>query len=278
MIIDAEVHLISPAITKASSNFLDDREVFFKEKIYNHPDGQYALGLATVEKLIESMELCNIDKSLIMGLPFLNDNLNYEANKYIYSACRRYSDRFLGLGVLDPFNDVERHIQRFKNEFGFIGVKVIPSWQNFSLDSDDFYSVIEKIIKNNLILLPHINYLIQGSAQDGPQSLFNLIKKFPELKVLAPHLGGLICFHYLHKPVKKFFKNTRFITSVSETMKLIEYASEILDDDKLIFGTDYPFQPNHDQLNIVNKFEALNIKKTLKERIYSRNLIDFLNV
>jgi len=277
MRIDAEVHLICPSIIK-SNHKLDEKEVFFKKNIYKHPDGQHALGLATVEKLIESMESSGIDKSLIMGLPFLNDALNSEINKYIDTACKRYPDKFLGLGVLDPFNDIKAQIRKFKHEYGFIGVKVIPSWQRFRLDDEDLYPAIEEIIKNNLILLPHIGYIISGSIEDGPHTLFNLAKRFPELKVLAPHLGGLMCFHYLHEPIKKVFKNIRFITSTPSTMKLVEFASEILDENQLIFGTDYPFQPNHDQLSVVNRFEGLRIKPELKEKIYAQNLIDFLNV
>lgn len=276
MKIDAEVHLISPSVAKSSYK-VGSSEVF-NEKICEHPDGQYALGLATVEKLIESMELSGIDKSLIMGLPFLNKALNDDVNTYIYEACRRAPDRFLGLGVLNPLDDVKEQIRRFKNEYGFKGVKVIPSWQRFGLDSKNFYPAIEEIIRNNLILLPHINYIISGSVEDGPHCLFNLAKKFPQLKILAPHLGGLLCFHYLYAPARKFFKNIRFITSTPETMKLVEYASEILDDNQLVFGTDYPFQPNHDQLAVVNKFEGLKLKAGLKEKIYSQNLRDFLNV
>lgn len=277
MKIDAETHIISPALARPG-RMKGRRKSFFREKIYLHPEGKSALKQATVEKILESMAASGIDRSVIMGLPFEDGRSNDEVNRYVRMACRKHPSRFFGAGILDPFGNFRDEIRAFRNDCGFIGVKVIPAWQGFALDDKRFYRVAEEIVRNGMILLPHIDYMISEDDKGGPGRLFNLIRKFPELKVMAPHLGGLLCFHYLHEPAKRFFENVRFITSVSETMRLVRYASEVLDEDKLVFGTDYPFQPCHDQKTIVERFEKLGIAPALMKKIYSQNLLDFLNV
>jgi len=277
MIIDAEAHIIPSAWT--GSDFVPDaREKFIGEKIYAHPEGRLALARANAEKLLESMSDCGIDKALIMGLPWTAPEFNQENNRYIYENCKNYPDKFLGLGIIDPGADrpVAAELKKFKNEYGFKGVKVIPSWQNFTLDSDVFCVWVEEIIRHDLVLFPHISYIVSDYDADAPQRLFNLARRFPELKIIAPHLGGLLCFHYLFEPVKKSLRNVRFVTSVSETMKLVEYAAEILPDEMLVFGTDYPFQPSHDQATVLHKFTELEMANELRQKIYSANLMAFL--
>ncbi|MBF0103945.1 MAG: amidohydrolase family protein [Deltaproteobacteria bacterium] len=277
MIIDAEVHLISPEITK-EMGMRPGREPFLRRAILTHPDGKKALKLATTGALIRSMDQNRIGSSLIMGLPFCDDALNQQNNRYIYESCRRYPDRLYGLGIVNLVNKKKSRdaVQRFKNDYGFLGVKVIPAWQGVSLSSKVFFSFAECLVKNKMLLLPHVSYVLGAPQGDGPADLFALIKRHPELKVLAPHLGGLLCFHYTYGPVKKYFNNVRFITSVPESMRLVGLASQVLEPHHLVFGTDFPFQPDHSQGAVIKKFEALKLDKGLNKKIYAGNFKSFI--
>ncbi|MBF0384745.1 MAG: amidohydrolase family protein [Candidatus Omnitrophica bacterium] len=279
MIIDAEVHIIPPEISNMKKSAFV-REKAFKQAIYEHPEGEMALKLSTIEELLKSMELCKIDKCLLMGLPWRDHHLTLMNNSYVKNVIDANKGKFYGLGLVTFSKklDIKSQLKELKEIYGFLGVKVIPSWQRFKLDGDEFAPVVEELIKQKMILFPHIDYVTASSSEQGPHNLFNLIKKYPELKILAPHLGGLLCLHFEFGPIKKYFSNTRFVTSVGETMQMVENASKVLDENMLIFGTDYPFQPNHDQKTILERFEKLNIDPKLKEKILSNNFREFINV
>ena len=278
MIIDAEVHLIQPnRFNKASIKKYEERAMRYY--IYDHPDGEMALKLAQCERLLESMNCSGIDKSVIMGLPWQTSFLCRENNKYISECCKKYPKKFYGFGLIN-LSDKKfslNELKRIKSDYGFYGVKVIASWQNSSLAFSDFYDFINEIIKLDLILLPHIDFMFTGSTTESPHHLYTLAKTFPELKILAPHLGGLLCLHQLHPPIKKILKNVRFITSVSTTIKFVEFAAQCVEPNQLVFGTDYPFQPNHDQNTILRQFNKLKISNELKKRIFSENINEFFS-
>lgn len=280
MIIDAEVHLIQPNRHKKSSLKKFD-EYVMEYYFHNHPEGDYALKLAQCDELLKSMVDSKIDKSIIMGLPWRSSFLCAENNKYIYDCCKRYPDKFYGFGLIN-YQDLKfsyKEIKKMKYDYGFYGVKVIPSWQDFKLSYLDFSDLLNEMEKLDLILLPHIDFMYQSPIEyQGPHLLYSLAEFHPNLKILAPHLGGLLCLHQLHKPIKKILKNVRFITSVSTTMKFVEFASQCCEEHQLVFGTDYPFQPNHDQKTLLNQFNKLKIPKSLKTKILSENILNFLNI
>lgn len=279
MLIDAEAHLIQPQ-RRTLASLAGYDEPAMRGKVFNHPEGELALARADAAALRDSLAACGIDRAVIMGLPWQSSALCRENNEYIAAACSAAGNTFSGFGVLNPADGAaaDEELDRCADEYGFHGVKVIAAWQGWSLDDACAERLAAACVERNLVLLPHIAYLHEGSTQESPAHLLRLARRHPRLKILAPHLGGLLCMHELHAPLREQLRNVRYITSVPTTMGMVAAAAQCCAEDKLAFGTDYPFQPSHDQRTVLDAFNALALPAALRARIAAANLLEFIGM
>ena len=96
-----------------------------------------------------------------------------------------------------------------------------------------------------------------------------LIPKWQNVNTLIPHLGGLVCLYGLFSPIRKLIKNAYFITSVSATMKMVKFASEV-NPDNLLFGTDFPFNNCFNQKFPLEEMYNMKISDDVKNNILGR--------
>jgi predicted TIM-barrel fold metal-dependent hydrolase len=78
----------------------------------------------------------------------------------------------------------------------------------------------------------------------------------------------MLCLYGLWPPIREVLKNAYFITSVSATMKMVEFAAAV-NPDNLVFGTDFPFNHCFDQITPLKEMATLNIADHIKEKILS---------
>jgi predicted TIM-barrel fold metal-dependent hydrolase len=191
----------------------------------------------------------------------------------------QYPDRFTGLAVLPPPSEADPGdaVRRVRQEYGLRGVKVIPSWQGYRLDAPVFEPALELLVEYGMVLVPHTDHAFVPPDQGDPAgALHEVARRHPELRILAPHLGGLLCLYGLHAPVRPALQNMMFITTVPTTMKMVAFAVEAVGAERLAFGTDFPFNPSHDQRRIRRDFEALALTDEQKRMIAGPNVLRFL--
>ena len=210
---------------------LHGRETIIKRVIYEHPERELALSRATVDGLLAEMEVAGIDKAVIMGLPWRETEMCWRNNAYIAKVVQRYPDRFIGFAVLPPPGeaDLRSAVRKAAEEYGLRGVKVIPSWQGFRLHDQIFEPALEALVTHDLVLMPHTDHLfISPDRGDTAYGLFDVARRYPELQIMAPHLGGLLCLYNLHEPVAAALRNILFITTVPVTMQMVEFAVQTI--------------------------------------------------
>ena len=83
-------------------------------------------------------------------------------------------------------------------------------------------------------------------------------------------MGGGLTNYMSLKLFKKIFKNTLFTSSVSATGEFIENINDYLKD-KVIFGTDYPFNHFKNYNQFLKLIEKLDITKEKKNMIMYNN-------
>lgn len=278
--IDAEVHLFPPEWCVKGYRPPATESVMI-EKFWDHPEGELALSRASEEGLLSEMERCGIDGAVIMGLPWKSAEMCEANNAYIAQVAASNPGKFYGLGVTSASGAsvLVNEIARIQEVHGLLGVKVIPQWQNFRLNDQDFQPVLKELTRRRMILFPHTDHFYLSPANsDTPAALFEVAQRFPDLKLLAPHLGGLICLYAAYQPLRKTFDNILFIGTVPNTMQMIKWAVDAVGVEKVAFGTDFPFNPSHDQSTVKNKFMELGFDKKAIDRIAGRNVLDFLGV
>jgi hypothetical protein len=275
---DSEVHLFPPEWCDARFT-PPPAERAIRTGIYEHTEGRLALSMATADGLLTEMAVSGIHKAAIMGLPWNEPEMCWRNNQYIAETVREHAGTFIGFGVLPPPAKLNLRdgVRRMADEFGLRGLKVIPSWQGFRLNDPLFAPALEELIRQNMVLVPHTDHMFKAPEQsDTAYSLYEVARRYPELGILAPHLGGLLCLYNLHEPLRPALNNIMFITSVPATMKMVSLAVEAVGAERVAFGTDFPFNSPHDQHTVRASLEALGLNQETVRLIAGENVLRFL--
>lgn len=273
MIIDCEVHLLHPDGTKA--DYLADRGDTLRPILHEHPDFHLVKDLLSVDALLASMDQNNIQTSVIMGMPWSSESALMENNAYIAECVVNQPDRFKGM-MIPPLADPEKaaRVVEEMDKDVFIGVKILPRDQKVHVNDPKLEPLFEVVEKLNLPLMIHTDHPHQTDTGDTPFRFLDFLQKHPRIKVLAPHLGGSLCLYAGLPKVRDAIENVLFIVSVSATMELVSYASQ-LNPDNLIFGTDFPFNHCHNQSFQIQELNRLDISKDVQEKILYKNAMRF---
>jgi uncharacterized protein len=274
--IDGEVHLLPPEWCKQRFN-PPATETVMRRVLYDHRDRHIALPLATFEALEESMAVCGLDGAVLLGMPWKDDEMNWRNNAYLAEAMQRGGRYMYGMGLLPaPGCNLHDAVRRIA-DMGFQGVKVIPSWQGYRLDDAVLEPALEEMERRDLVLYPHTDQgYLPPDGLDPPHALLAVARRHPGLRILAPHLGGLLALYTLHAPVGSALKNVMFIASLPTTLRMTLYAVDAVGAARVAFGTDFPFNPSHDQKSLCDAFESLPLPAKDSRIVKGRSLVRFL--
>lgn len=277
--IDCEVHILPDFMCRPDFRPADSEDILLP-LFWDHPAGPLALPKGDLKGILAEMDRAGIDRAVLLGLPWKDPEMNWVNNDAVAEAVARYPDRFYGFGLLPPpeSEDMAAAVRRCQEDYGFIGIKVIPSWQGYSLDDRIFAPALEEAQKRGMILFPHTDYLYKDPVRyDSPHSLFEVITRYPDLRIMAPHLGGLLCLHALYPPFRTIFRNVLFIGSTPGSMEMVSFAHRAIGAEQLAFGTDFPYNPAHDQTAVKQAFLALDIPEDDKIAIAGANAARFIS-
>lgn len=140
-------------------------------------------------------------------------------NDLIRRVCDLFPNNFAPVAQLPQSPGVEpslcvAEIERVVGEMGFIGVNLNPDpsgghWNGPSLADRSFYPIYEKMVEYDIPAMVHVSascnncfhttgshYL--GADTTGFQQLMmsDVFKDFPELKIIIPHGGGAVPYHW----------------------------------------------------------------------------------
>ncbi len=260
MIIDFHTHAFPDHIATVA---LDKLEKSSNSKAYNN---------GTISALLKSMDRAKIDKSIVACVATAPAQFNS-----IFNWCENIkSDRIIPLPSLHPDSDtIFEEIQKIK-EAGFIGVKLHPEFQSFDLDELRMYSIYQKIMENELLILFHCGYDISfpDSDRGDPERLAHVLEDFPDLKIIASHLGGWrqwdkVLDHLLGKNI--FFDTSYSIGYIDK--KLLKVILSNHPSEKILFGTDSPWKDQEKEISLIH---SLDISLELKKRILEQNALALL--
>ncbi len=252
-IIDAHCHIHIPdwVVNNNSKDFLSEKfnEVFSEKKI------------------MENMRLSGISKAVVFPLPSTEINLK-AANLYTLYISKLYPEKFI------PFTIIDEHPEKWF-KFGVKGFKEHTFGQRIQKDkngndifSQQFKKTYKFMEKNNLPLLLHAGInRIERIKND-------ILKNAPNLKIILAHLGA-------DYPINKRQiiqvltglkdkKNIYYDISTINDILIIEKAMEIVSIDKLIFGSDFPYEKPAESLNRIAELSLTDIQK---EKIYYKNIL-----
>jgi len=206
-----------------------------------------------------------------MGVSWRCSRYQHDNNVYIAECVKKHPDRFRGLYIPDLSDPLKAaHDIEQLDTARFIGIKLLPAWQGVHIDDSSLSPLWPVLVRKQLFLMVHTDHPTQSSDGDTPYHLLRFLQRHPEIRLLAPHLGGLLCLYGLMPKIQQAIHNTHFVTSVSATMPMVEFAARV-NGNNLLFGTDFPFNHCHDQATPLKALHNLSLTDDMKKMILYEN-------
>lgn len=221
----------------------------------------------TVAALLASMDRSGIERSVLCSIATRPEQFSS-----ILDWSRKIrSDRIIPFPSLHPTDPLLlKHLQDIHEE-GFKGVKMHPYYQDYFLDDDRLSALYEKMSELGMILVIHAGYDIAFPRirRADPQRILDVCRRFPDLKLIATHLGGW----------DEWEDVRRLLTGEPIYMEL-SFALDFLDQNRLrdmllshppeylLFGTDSPWT---DQATTLKMLGKMGLPDLLFDQITSSN-------
>lgn len=159
---------------------------------------------------------------------------------------------------------------------GIKGIKMHPEYQNFYPDDGGLKVIYDSCLKNNIFILFHSGAdaaFDSDNVKGTPKRFRQVLKSFPNLKVILAHMGGYQMWDMVYKELVglNVYFDTAFCNEMDDNLlgNLIKEHGY----DKIIFGTDFPWERASvlknkilriiDNKEFLNKIFNLNAKKLL---------------
>jgi len=294
-ILDAHSHYMPPQVAQNTT--------FFK------------VNWSDLDRQLAVMDQNGIEKSLLLyptSDAHINmggwKNLSRIYNDAIAEVVKKYPSRFIGAGIL-PVDDPAVMMEELKRflELNLKVVSLASSYEGRYLDEGIFFPVYEfcsgkKIpihvhpqILNPIgedrvadpLLTPVLEYVFDVSVCIGKMMMSGLFLKFPEVKFIFAHYGGVLpivkerfdnTYTMLRKrdyvkdlaqPPSEYFKNLYFDTSGSGSAASLLCALELTDPAHILWGSDYP--ANQNMAASIEVIEKSALSSAQKSSIFADN-------
>ena len=189
------------------------------------------------------------------------------------------SDDFICFGSVHPDSpDASNELERIK-ALGLKGIKLHPDYQEFFVEDEKMLPIYKKCEELGLIVVFHAGYdpLSPNLIHCLPQPSAQIAKRFPDLKIVLAHLGGMYRFEDVYNYVaglSNVWLDTAFLASrISDEMleKIIRKHGA----DKVLLASDAPWQRPADA---VEQIQNLPLSDAQKEWIFHKSAEHLLNL
>lgn len=259
MIFDTHAHIYPDKIALKASKAI--------ESFYDLPvdyDG-------TVGKLLALGDEAHIDRFLVHSVATVPAQVE-SINDFIIASVQAHSDRFVGFCAMhQDYDNFEIELERVKAA-GLTGIKLHPDFQKFNIDDEKVYPLYEAAQALALPILIHMGDTRYSYSKAF--RLYNVVNKFPKLKVIAAHLGG----YSEWDEAAGILKGTGIYVDTSSSLKWLspEHAREIFDaygTDRILFASDYPMWSPASELE---KLSRIPLTDEERKKICWQNAADLL--
>jgi hypothetical protein len=278
MIIDVHYHLMPSVTEKSVSRLMPlvarsaaimgrtiDLEALAKRALETWED-------PTGDGVIAAMEEAGIDFTLICmvddaGYPGLRPESVQKGNRMVGAAAARHPGRIAALCGIDPRRPEARDmLKQSIEEYGVSGMKYHPDY-GFDPTCPESYRVLEILAEHRGILLSHTGPLMPPSRPrfSDPMRLADLAVDFPEITVIAAHMGAVDWRPWANLAV--FQPNLYGDLAMWDTLAFRHYdlfcrelrtIIDMVGPSKVLFGSDSPVYPIAEPLrNWVRLFQDL---------------------
>ncbi len=194
------------------------------------------LGDGTLRTLLKSADAYNVRRIVICSAALKAEKI-HTANEF--TASQREKDaRIIALGTTHAEAEDQAEVFHQIEALSLNGVKIHPEFQGFAVDDERLFEAWREAERLGLPVLFHIGD--PKSDLSSPERLFRVMERFPNLKVIAAHMGG-----YQMKEEAECLVGTHCYFDTSQwfnylTEKEFLHRIERHGVDRIMYGSDYP--------------------------------------
>lgn len=168
-------------------------------------------------------------------------------------------------------------LERIKS-YGLIGVKFHSEYQKFRPDEERMMPIYQKISELGLIAVFHGGWdpFGEGDVRATPQSFANIAKLFPNMTIVAAHLGGMMLFDDVERYIAGKFRNLYLDTGVvanyigdDQLLRIIKAHGA----NRILFASDAPWDDPANEIAMLNR---LPLSEDELEMICFKNAEDLI--
>jgi predicted TIM-barrel fold metal-dependent hydrolase len=246
-VVDAHVHIL-PDRVRANLAQIREADPWFGAC---HASPQAAV--ASAEDVVAAMDGAGVDRAVCFTWPFADPALCAEANDYVAAAVRRFPDRLIGFGCVQPADPgAPREVLRCA-QLGLRGLgELNADAQGWSLEDDAALSpLVAASVEAGLVWNLHcsepVGHLYPGKGTATPDRIAGFAERYAGLRIVAAHLGGGLPF-YAHMPEVRALCRANLWFDTAAVPFLYDsgaYRSvvDLVGADRLLFGSDHPLLP-----------------------------------
>lgn len=227
---------------------------------------------ASTENLLSAGEKIGVSKYLVCSSAVTPEQA-YNINEFIAEECKK-QPKFLGFAALHPLMDDYKDEIAHAKSLGLCGVKIHSDFQKVDIDNPKSIDFYREIAKNGLPVLFHMGD--DRYDYSSPDRLSSLIKKVPDLVVMAAHFGGYRCWDRvanLEPNENLYFDTSSSLTVIDKNMAL--GLIEKFGVDKFFFGTDFPMWNPEEE---IERFYSLGLSESENEKVLYTNFAKLFNL
>lgn len=269
---------------------------------------------------IKDMDACGVDMQMLsltmphvyLWEPEAGLALSQAVNDAFAEIVSQYPDRFTAACVV-PLQDTKlaiREVERAVQKLGHRAVYLITSIDGKPIHGRELWPFYERVAELGVPVFLHpflppgadqmrdfwlqtvLGVLFESALTAARLAFSGLFEEVPNLKVVVPHIGGLIpyslgrldkgfrthppCSEFISKPPSEYLRNL-YIDSVAFERESLQFAVDRWGADRVMLGSDYP-QAMGELDSCVADVEALDLPENQKAQIRGENAAKLLQL
>ena len=232
----------------------------------------------TTEDFLSKMEEFHLDRAVVLNIATAPAQ-QHTINNCAAGTNRLYGDRLISFGSVhplgeDPVGELERMVS-----LGIRGVKLHPDYQGFMVDDPVMDSIYEACSALELPIVFHTGWdcCSPELIHAPPHRTANVLRRFPRLKVVAAHMGGLRQWEEVEEFLvgKEIWLDTAICATYMKDRALMERLVRRHGAGRILLGSDCPWENPAVSIQFVL---SLDIPAGEKEKILAGNVKELLNL
>src|SRR5579885_2072984 len=199
-------------------------------------------------------------------------------NAWTHEFCKKYSD-IIPFGAIHPEDhDVAGELDRCFRDYGFQGLKFHTHVTGIRPDDERMFPIYEKLVEHDRWLMLHSGngpslrgYKEQTRHVSGAVFTRNMLRRFPRMKVIVPHLGADEFEEFF--ALMEEFPNLRMDTTMAVSGFFpVEVPWEKIErfSDRILYGSDFPNIP-YEMSTEIAAIHKSPLSENAKRRILREN-------